>query len=138
MPIYLYKNKDTEEVREVLQKMDEKHVYFGEDGEEWERVWTVPNASIDSLSNCDPFDKRSHVEKTGNMKGTIGDLWNASREMSEKRAEKIGAEDPVKRKFFDKYQKQNKTKHFADRPEVIKMKGATIDFSKPFVEPKLD
>lgn len=138
MPLYLYKNEETEEIVEIFQTMKEDHVYFGEDGKEWKRVWTVPNASIDSISKCDPFDRQAHVDKTGKMKGKVGDLWDVSREMSEKRAEKVGGEDPVKREHFNKYEKRNKTKHFYDRPDKIKMKGATIDFTKKFVEPKLD
>lgn len=130
MPLYLYQNSKTEEVFEVVQTMKEEHRFFDpKTGDLCRRIWTVPNASVDSLSNTNPFDIRSHVEKTGKMKGTVGDLWDASKEMSERRAEKIGGEDPVKRKYFDNYEKKNNTKHFYDKPSKIETKNAVIDYT---------
>ena len=129
MPEYLYKNPQTGEVKGVIQTMREEHVFVDEEGLEWKRVYTSPNASIDSLSNTDPFDTRAHTEKTGKMKGTMGDLFSISKEMSERRQDKIGAEDPIKRKFFNDYkEKNNGTKHFHDRPDKIETKNAIIDF----------
>jgi len=133
MPLFLFKNSDTNEVREIFFKMNDDKVYNGEDGTEigkWSRRWTKPNASVNSLSNTNPFDTRAHVEKTGQMKGSLGDLFNISKEMSERRQDKIGGEDPVKRKFFEDYkQKNNGAKHFHDRPDKIETKHATIDFT---------
>jgi hypothetical protein len=37
------------------------------------------------------------------MKGTYGDLIDYSSEMSNKREEKCGTEDPIKRKYFNEY-----------------------------------
>jgi hypothetical protein len=129
MPEYTYLNEETGERIDVIQTMREEHRYFGEDGKEWKRVFYSPNASIDSLSNTSPFDTRAHVEKTGKMKGCLGDLFNVSKEMSERREQKIGGEDPVKRQFFKDYQKKNNgAKHFHDRPDKIETKHAIIDF----------
>ena len=136
MAAYLYKNPETGETIEIIQTMNEKHIYVDKDGLEWKRVWTVPNASVDSISNLNPFDLKSYVEKTGKSKGTVGDLWSISKEASERRAEKLGHEDPVKRKFFDNYEKEKKVKHFADRPSKIETKNAVIDFTAP--SPKID
>lgn len=139
MPEYLYINDSTEEVYSVIQGMNDEHIFFDpKTGEQCRRIFTVPNASVDSLSNSDPFNIQEHVEKTGKMKGSVGDLWDVSREMSERRAEKIGAEDPVKREMFNNYEKKNGVKHHKDKPDKIKMKGATIDFTKPPKEIKLD
>lgn len=136
MPLYIYKNPLTERVYEVIQGMNDTHRFFDpETGEECKRVWTKPNASVDSLSKSDPFDIKDHVEKTGKMKGTVGDLWDVSREMSERRADKIGAEDPMKREAFNKYEKEKGVKHWHDRPNKIDTNVATIDFTKP--TPKL-
>lgn len=130
MPQYTYLNEETGETVDVIQTMREEHRYFGEDGKEWKRVFYSPNASVNSLSNTNPFDTRSHVEKTGQMKGSLGDLFNISKEMSERRQDKIGGEDPVKRKFFNDYkEKNNGAKHFHDRPDKIETKHATIDFT---------
>ena len=132
MPQYLFQNKVSQEYREVFFKMLDDKIYNGEDGTEeglWERRFTIPNASVDSISNTNPFDTRAHVTKTGAMKGNLGDLFNVSKEMSERRAEKLGHEDPVKRQFFKDYQKKNNgAKHFSDRPDKIETKDAIIDF----------
>lgn len=130
MPQYIYIDDETGERFEVIQTMNEKHCFYNpQNGNECRRIWTVPNASIDSLSNTDPFNINSHIEKTGKMKGTVGDLWDASKEMSQRREEKLGKEDPIKRKFFDNYEKKNKVKHFKDRPTKIENKHAIIDYS---------
>lgn len=131
MPNYIFKHPEKERYVEVFFRMNDEKKYQDEEGVEWERRWTVPHASVDSLFNSDPFDIQSHVDKTGKMKGTMGDLFAASKEMSERRAEKLGSEDPVKREMFDKYEKKNKTKHFFDRPSKIENSFATIDFTKP-------
>lgn len=104
MPIYLYKHPVTGEVAEVLQGMNEDHVYF-EDGVEFDRVFTIPQASVDT--QIDPMSSRDFVEKTGRKKGSVGDLWDASKELSSKRADKIG-KDPVQEKAFDDYSKKRR------------------------------
>lgn len=133
MPLYLFYSEKKDEYREIFFNMNDEKVYNGEDGSEigeWSRRWTVPNASVDSISDVDPFDTRKLVEKTGKMKGTIGDLWTASEEASKRREDKLGHEDPVRRKYLDNYQKENNRKHFHDRPQKIDAGVATIDFSK--------
>jgi len=68
MPIYIYHNIETDEYREIVQSMKEDHAYFGEDGSEssWTRVFTIPNASIDS--QIDPFSSKQFVDKTQNKR----------------------------------------------------------------------
>jgi hypothetical protein len=131
MPEYTFFNTETEEYRDVFFKMNDKKIYSGEDGSEvgkWRRVFHAPNASVDSVSNINPFDIKGAVEKTRNKKGSVGEMWDASREMSERRQDKIGGEDPIKRKFFDSYEKSQGVKHFHDKPDKIETKHATIDF----------
>jgi hypothetical protein len=126
MPIYLYKNEETGEVKEVVQTMSEEHVYF-QDGVDWKRVYTKPNAAVQSVSKLDPFKKRDFIDKTGNMKGTVGDMMGLSEEMSAVRAEKAGGEDPVKREFFDNYEKSVGKKHMHDKPKKIEKNGISVD-----------
>jgi len=76
-----------------------------------------------------PFDMKKMVAKTGAMKGTVGDLWNVSKEASEKRSEKLGHEDPVKRKYLDNYAKEHQTRHYYDKPSRIENKHAIVDFT---------
>lgn len=108
MPIYLYKNDQTGEVREIFQSMTEKHEYYGEPNEdkvEWKRVFVVPNASVQS--KLDPNSKESFVKYTENKKGTVGDVLNVSAEASAARAEKNGGVDPVKQEMYKKYSAEN-------------------------------
>lgn len=117
MPIYIYKNPDTEECIEIIQTMSEEHIYVDEFGLEWKRVFTVPHASIDTKN--DAWSHNDFVEKTGKMKGTVGDVLDYSAELSEQRAQSDGKEDPVKRKAFDDYKKQNGKQHLSDTKKVI-------------------
>ena len=103
-PEYLYEDPDTGEVKSVFQKTGEKHEY-SEGGKKFNRVFTIPNASIDT--KIDANSERDFVEKTKNKKGTMGDLWEASREASEKRKEAHG-KDKVKEKYLKKYSKERR------------------------------
>ena len=60
MPIYQFINPSTLESVEVVQSMRDDHVYIDKDGLEWERVWEVPNAQIDSQIN--PEDKNAYLK----------------------------------------------------------------------------
>lgn len=128
MPIYLYKNPKSGKVKEVIQRMNEDHVYFDESGLQWERVFTVPQASVDSQIN--PSDAISYVEKTKNMKGSYGDLMDYSKELSEKRAEKNNGIDPLKKKAYEEYSKKRRgIKHPQEIKEnAKKFDGANIEF----------
>tara|TARA_Y100000310_G_scaffold510_1_gene760 strand:- start:1816 stop:2175 length:360 start_codon:yes stop_codon:yes gene_type:complete len=104
MPEYLYKDPETGEEVSIYQGINEKHKYSA-DGKEFERVFTVPNASIDT--NIDPMSEKDFVEKTRNKKGTLGEMWDASKEASEKR-DKITGKDPTKEEYFKNYSKKRK------------------------------
>ena len=124
--IYIYQHPETGEIEEVVQSMNDEHVFF-KDGIKWNRVFTKPYASIDS--KIDPNSVKDFVSKTGSKKGTVGDMLDLSAELSEKRAEKHGGEDPIKRKYFDDYKKNTKgKKHLLDKPKKIKTDIATIEF----------
>ena len=65
MPLYLYENKKTGEVLEVLQGMNDTHEYNGEDESEkglWRRVYVNPNMSTDT--KLDPFSESSFRAST--------------------------------------------------------------------------
>ena len=125
MPIYVYKHPTEERYQEVVQRMDDDHT-FSEEGVEWQRVFLSPNAAISN--SPDPFSSSSFVEKTANMKGTVGDMMDYSAELSAKRAEKTGGEDPLKRKYFDKYEKSVGRKHLEDKPKSFENKDIKVDF----------
>jgi len=103
MGLYIYANpKDGEEVVEVFQGMNDVHEYY-QDGIKWNRVFTVPTASVDG--KVDAFSQKSFLNKTKNVK-TYGEAWKISKEFSEARTEKEGAKDVItqraEKQFFDK------------------------------------
>lgn len=108
MPIYIYKNPLTGETVELMQPASGNHSFAEINGVRWERVYTAPYAAVDS--RIDPFDAKDFVKKTGQKRGTLGDLWDASAELSEKRKSKLGF-DPVK----SAYQKEQREKIKAAR-----------------------
>ena len=117
MPIYVYKHPEKEEYIEVLQGMNDEHVYE-QDGLVWERVFLAPNASIDN--DVDPFNSRQFVDATANKKGTMGDMMDFSKELSEKRASVNGGVDPVKKQYYKNY---SEARNGAKHPKEIKEKG---------------
>ena len=111
MPLYLYENKETGEVLEVLQGMNDTHEYHGEDGSEkglWRRVYVNPNMSTDT--KLDPFSSSSFRASTVGKNDTYGQLFERSAEASEMRAAKNGGVDPVKQKYYDDYKKKTNGK----------------------------
>ena len=123
MPIYVYKHPEKEEYEEVLQGMSEEHAY-SKDGVEWERVFLPPNASVST--SLDPFNRGSFIEKTGSMKGTVGDMLSLSEELSEKRAaQSKDGKDPVKEEFYKKYSKERKGARHPD--ELKKFGNSRVD-----------
>jgi len=127
MPIYIYKHPEKEEYIEVLQGMNDEHVYE-QDGLAWERVFLAPNASIDS--DVDPFNGRQFVDVTAAKKGTMGDMLDYSKELSQKRASVNGGVDPVKEKYYKKYSdERNGAKHPQQMKEQLsKNKNFKIEF----------
>jgi hypothetical protein len=104
MPIYLYENPKTGEIKEIIQRMDEQHIY-SEDNLEWKRVFSVPNANIDTVSNINPFSKQDFIKKTAKTGMTMGDMWDLSGELSRKREKKRG-KDPVKEQTVKAYERK--------------------------------
>jgi len=125
MPIYVYKHPTEERYEEIVQGMDDDHT-FSEEGVEWQRIFLSPNAAISN--SPDPFSSNSFLEKTANMRGTVGDMMDYSAELSEKRAERTGGEDPLKRKHFKDYEKLVGKKHVEDKSKSIENKDIKIDF----------
>ena len=108
MPFYTYINPDTEEVIDVPQSINENHVYIDKNGLEWRRVFTVPEVNTHGTLKADTTEKQ-FSEYTRNQKGSMGDLYDRSAELSEKR-KKIYGKDPVKKKYFNDWSKKRKGK----------------------------
>jgi len=132
--IYLFKHKITKEVIEVSMPMKDYAPYMGEDGKDknWMRLYTTPQVNMGeaSFSRVDPNNSLKFVEKTGKMRGKIGEIQDLSKELSEKRAARSNnGEDPVKRNFFDNFEKSTGKKHFHDKKTIFSKNGVTVDFS---------
>tara|TARA_R100000808_G_C2143039_1_gene150790 strand:- start:359 stop:706 length:348 start_codon:yes stop_codon:yes gene_type:complete len=113
MPLYTFEHPTSGEQIDVVQKMSDKHEYVDDEGVSWNRVWAVPQASIDTHVN--PESSKDFVLKTRDKKGTVGDIWERSREMSERRAQIHGGKDPVLEKYNEKQKKLRKGKKSADQ-----------------------
>jgi hypothetical protein len=98
---------------------EEEISYVDDEGVKWERVFYSPQTSVDT--KIDPNDSNKFVEKTKG-KGTMGDLWDRSSELSEKR-EKIYGKDPVQEKYLRDYSKKRKGK---SHPKLGKSTTFTI------------
>lgn len=107
MPVYLYQNPKDGTIKEIVQSINDTHEYI-EDGIKWHRVFTVPQLGIDSKLDAS-LSEKDFVEKTKNKKGKIGDLWDMSRELSEKR-KKIYGKDPIKEKYDKDWSEKRKGK----------------------------
>lgn len=114
MPMYLFQNAKTKEVKEVFFHMNDEKIYVDEKGFTWDRLYTVPQASIDT--KADPFSVNDYVKVT-NKKGTYGDLLDRATEMSEARASKAGGLDPIKEKHYEEYAAK---RHGLKHPDVKK------------------
>ena len=126
MPLYCYRNPNTGEEVEIIQGMNDVHEFVDGDGLKWDRVFFVPNASIDTKT--DPFSQQKFVERTGAKKGTVGDMLDYSAEMSARRADQAGGVDPVKKKYFEDYsKKRNGAKHAAEMPKTVETKNVKIE-----------
>ena len=86
MPIYIFKNPNANEYVEVIQKMSDEHVFIDDVGTKWERVWTVPNASIDSIIKVD--SSKQFAAKTKGW--SLGEMWDYSSDLSQERKSKRG------------------------------------------------
>jgi hypothetical protein len=119
MPEYLFENPETGEVISVIQGIDEEHAY-SEKGKEFSRVFTVPNASVDG--DIDPFSAQQFTEKTKNMKGSMGDMWDYSAELSQKRKETHDGVDPIRKKAEADYSKKRKGMKYKEKGSPSKPK----------------
>ncbi len=96
---------------------------------QWRRVFTQPRMSVDT--RVDPYSSRDFIKAT-NKPGVVADLWDRSKELSLKRADKEGT-DPIRQTFFDRYSKRRSGKKHPEqqREESVKTlaaKGIKVDW----------
>ena len=108
MPTYIFQHPTTRQYKEIIQSINEQHIYIDEHGVKWERVFTVPQLNTGGTLDANCTEKQ-FSEFTKNKRGTIGDLMDRSSELSEKR-KKIYGEDPLKKKYLENWKKKRKNK----------------------------
>jgi hypothetical protein len=88
MPLYTYIHPETEETIDVVQSVHDKHIYIDAKGIEWKRVFTAPevNTQGNLKADCTP---KQFSEFTKNKKGTLGDMFDRSAELSEKKKKNL-------------------------------------------------
>ena len=111
MPLYTFEHPISGELQDIVFGINDDKIFIDEQGVKWNRVFLAPNVSIDT--DVDPFSKNQFLEKTSGA-GTVGELMDRSRDMSEKRKQKLGY-DPVQKEYFKKYsEKRSGNKHHLD------------------------
>lgn len=101
MPTYIYQHPSTEEIIEIVQSIDDEHKYIDKDGIEWLRIFTAPQLNTQEKLNIDSTSK-DFARVTSSHKGKMGDLWDRSKELSDKRKQRYG-EDPIKKQYYKKW-----------------------------------
>ena len=102
----MFKHPDEERYKEVVQKMKDKHVYFDDNGLEWQRVFVAPTTiSVGIQSDMDSSSQ--FVDKTKGW--SVGEMWDYSKELSEKRKSKRG-DDHLERRHAKKRSDERRRK----------------------------
>jgi hypothetical protein len=122
-PVHDFYNETTGETVEVYVPISAEatqHQVQVVDGKKYKRVYTAPLAAVNSIKGAGT--KEDFTRVTTNKKGLkVGDMWEISAEMSDRRASKMGGTDAVKEKFYDDFKKQNGVPHLeAQRQERLK------------------
>lgn len=90
----------------------DRHEQIGDDGLVYKRVYSMPHAAHDSRMKT--FSKDEFRSMTTDKKGLkVGDMWEISAEMAEKRAAKEG-KDPVTEQFYRDFEQKNGVKHMSE------------------------
>lgn len=127
MPTYIYEHPETKQQIEVVQSMNDEHIYIDEGGLKWNRVFL--SSELNTEGSINPWSNKDFIDKTSNTKGTYGDLLDRSAELSHARADQNGGVDPIKKKYFEDYsKKRGGAKHPQDRKKSIETKNYKIDF----------
>ena len=78
---------------------------YHESGVKWQRIFLAPNVSVDT--QIDANSEQDFVEKTKRKNYNLGEMWDASKDLSEKREKERGV-DPVKEKSLKEYSKKRR------------------------------
>ena len=109
MPTYIYQHPDSGEVIEINQRISDRHEYTDDSGVSWNRVFTVPHTRVPNMTRVEANSEEDFIRRTRESGGTMGDLFDLSKELSNKRkAQSNDGKDHVEQKFFKDYSKKRK------------------------------
>ena len=123
MPLYTFEHPETEETRDIFFKMNDEKKFVDDNGVEWRRVFYPPTFAFDTM--IDPHDEKAFARKT-EKGGTVGELFDISKEMSERRGG--DKNDEIKIKYTDKKNKELDAQALANLK--IERKKQLEDFKK--------
>jgi len=101
MPFYTFQHPETNETIDIFFKMNDEKKYVDESGVVWSRVYYPPLFAFDTM--IDPHDEKAFAKKT-EKGGTVGELFDLSKEMSERRGG--DKNDEIKVKYTEKRKKE--------------------------------
>ena len=101
MPFYTFQHPKTEKTIDIFFHMNDEKKYTDEKGTEWTRVFYAPTFAFDTM--IDPHDESAFARKT-EKGGTVGELFDMSKEMSERRGGEKN--DEIKVKYEEQKNKQ--------------------------------
>lgn len=115
MPVYEFYHLESGTIVDVyIPITGDVKSYNGEDGTQsgqWKRHFGASSVNISAgIRVKDAFSQSAFHNATQGKNMSFGDALDLSAELSEKRAAKNGI-DPVKQKFYDDYERENKVKH---------------------------
>ena len=105
MPIYIYQHPKTLKTIEIHQSIKATHEYIDDHGVKWNRIFTTPELNTGGSPQAH-WNEKDFSEYTGKRKGTMGDLWDQSAELSEKRKKIYVGKDPIKEKYKKDWSKK--------------------------------
>lgn len=108
MPTYIYQHPNSKKVVEIIQSINDEHVFIDELGTKWNRVFTAPELNTQEKLN-ESSTSKDFARLTSSQKGKLGDLWDRSAELSEKR-KKVYGEDNLKKKYHENWSKKRRGK----------------------------
>lgn len=116
MPIYVFQHPKTKKVKEIIQRMNEEHVFVDKKGIKWERILVNPQVAFNTQLSA--TDSKGFVAKTRDKNYSLGQLWDMSAELSSRREGTSGV-DEIKAKAEEAYKKKTDKAHPHSKKQSI-------------------
>jgi len=104
MPEYLYQHPTDGKTICLIQRINDKHEYIDAKGVKWNRIFTAPQINAQEKLSVNSTEK-DFVRVTSSQRGNVGDLFDRSEELSDKR-KKVYGKDPIKNEYFKNWSKK--------------------------------